>query len=297
MEQSTSERMTRIPSVYSLVKLSTKERSYTSNTYRVNSSIHLWSCKDVVQWLRVNYFDKDVIKRFKKSKVDGAALLGMTVDRLKTDYGVTKVGQQKRIMMLICSDSRDTGGHFKSKSNSSICTATHIITVLYHKTAVVTPRTNDSSEGTVHRLFFNHVPTYRDFIQQLNKQLSNIKHVFYYDEQGNIIYVNNSESWYNYMDLRDRDSSVMLEVSSYDYTLLDCMDIYILVTDTDDSIVHCNTKLQSIVGDCTGTKYSTVICSQTNTILSTNGPVSISNIQTIPTSISSETVVYTHLIT
>jgi len=294
-----NKRMTRIPSMYSMVKLTTKDRSYTTDTGRVQNNIRSWTCKDVVQWLTMNYFDKEVIKNFKRSKIDGAALLSLDLDKLKTDLGVTRIGQQKRLMILIWSNSTDyNNGHSKSKSNSNVLTSAHIITVLYHRNV------NDYSEGTVHRLFFNSVPTYRDFIQQLSKQLStkymlSSKSIFYYDEQDKMVYVNNSKSWYSYMEMRESDPSIMLEISTInnEYSLLDMMDCYALVTDNSSNILYCNSKLRSVLSDSTSTKYSDIICTESNTIIGSNCTVAINNIQTVPTIVSPDCTVYLYIIT
>lgn len=283
-----SKKMNRIPSMYSIVKLSsTKNRSYTTDRGTLNS-VRLWTNKDVVQWLKMNYFDKDIIRCFKKSKIDGSSLLTMTIDKLKSVYGVSKVGHQKRIMMLICSDTDDSSGHLKSKSNSSLNTMSCIISVLYHST-------NDVSEGIVHRLFFEHMPTYRDFMQHVNRKLSNIRYVFYYDEDDRLTYVNSSESWYNYMEVRNRDSTIMLEISAHDYSLLDQMDAYILVTNDIDEVVYCNSKLRTIVpSKYTQLHYKDIFCSDTNMLMET---VSISKVQTVPTVLSSDITVYMRIMT
>lgn len=267
--------MVRIPSVYSMVRSSTvKGRSYTADIGYRQSNVKNWSNKDLLEWLRLGHFDEKVIKRVKKTKLTGEELLTMTMDRLVSEYGVYKIGQQKRIMQLICPvDETDySNSRSKSKSNSSIPTTGCIITVLHHRTA-------DHTEGTVHKLLFSYIPTYRDFTLQINKELTNIKSVFYYDRQGVLQTIYNSETWYEYMTSREKDPSIMLEIDTYDYSLFDSMDAYILVVDAADTVQYCNSKLRTIVQCTLPCKLDTVVSE--DCILTVDGRLRINSLHTV----------------
>ncbi len=66
---------------------------------RLAAPVTQWTVDTVAKWLHdVVAFPNSEVEKFRAQRVDGATLMGLNEDELKTDIGITVVGDRKKIL-------------------------------------------------------------------------------------------------------------------------------------------------------------------------------------------------------